>query len=240
MINESYNDIEGILSDKYNMFLHGLDIYENRNSLIITRLVIKPEFRELGIGSEIMREITDYADANMKIIALTPSTDFGGNKNRLIQFYKNFNFKHNKGYYKSFEFKDTMIRYPKTNGAINEDTKSFIQKRLREQVELSITDETNVTTDYDILYNGMPVGILMMSTHNPTLPKDATELVLLQIKDEYRGLKIGYGVIQQIWKQNPHINKIILMPTANSIGFWSKIGAVKLNDTKYIINKKGS
>lgn len=55
-----------------------------------------------------MNEICDFADKNKLRIALTPSSDFGGSKTRLIQFYKNFGFKNYKGY----EFRESMIRVP--------------------------------------------------------------------------------------------------------------------------------
>lgn len=120
--------IEDILRNKYEQYLVGLDIYENRTSLILSRIVIKDEFRNSGVGSKIMEDLITYADQNKQIIALTPASDFGGNKNRLIQFYKRFGFKHNKGIYKSYEFRDAMIRYPK----LNETMKPIIKHLLRE------------------------------------------------------------------------------------------------------------
>ena len=120
--------IEDILRNKYEQYLVGLDIYENRTSLILSRIVIKDEFRNSGVGSKIMEDLITYADRNKQIIALTPASDFGGNKNRLIQFYKRFGFKHNKGVHKSYEFRDAMIRYPK----LNETMKPIIKHLLRE------------------------------------------------------------------------------------------------------------
>lgn len=120
--------IEDILRNKYGEYLDGLDIYENRTSLILSRIVIKDEFRNSGVGSKIMEDLITYADRNKQIIALTPASDFGGNKNRLIQFYKRFGFKHNKGVHKSYEFRDAMIRYPK----LNETMKPIIKHLLRE------------------------------------------------------------------------------------------------------------
>lgn len=105
--------IENIIQSKYDKYLAGLDIYENKYSLKLSKIIIKPEFRESGIGKKIMTDLTKYADANKQVIVLTPSSDFGGNKNRLIQFYKSFSFKHNKGSHINFEFSDSMIRYPK-------------------------------------------------------------------------------------------------------------------------------
>jgi hypothetical protein len=82
-----------------------------------------------------MTDLINYADKNKQIIALTPSSDFGGNKNRLIQFYKKFGFKKNAGQYKHYGFKDDMIRYPK---GLNEN-KSLIKNLLREALDKTIT-----------------------------------------------------------------------------------------------------
>lgn len=122
--------IENILNDEYKEYLEALDIYENKGSLRLSRIIIKPDYRNKGYGKDIMQDLINYADANKKIISLTPSKDFGGNKNKLIQFYKEFNFKHNKGYHKNYEFNDTMIRYPK----LNETTKTNIKTLLREAI----------------------------------------------------------------------------------------------------------
>jgi N-acetylglutamate synthase-like GNAT family acetyltransferase len=107
--------IEEILNNKYHDCLTGLDIYENKSSIVVPRIVVKEECRGNNVGTSIMNDLIAYADSNNQIVALTPSSDFGGNKNRLIQFYKRFGFKHNKGQYKSYEFRETMIRYPKLN-----------------------------------------------------------------------------------------------------------------------------
>lgn len=104
--------IENILNKKYSKHLKGLDIYEKENSLILNRIVINPDDRDKGIGSKIMNDLISYADANNKIIALTPSSDFGGQKSRLIKFYKHFGFVPNKGKNKDYEFRDSFIRYP--------------------------------------------------------------------------------------------------------------------------------
>ena len=62
--------IENILEEKYGEYLEGLDIYENKTSLKLSRIVIKPEFRQTGLGSKIMEDLVNYADQNKKIIAL--------------------------------------------------------------------------------------------------------------------------------------------------------------------------
>lgn len=107
--------IEKILLNKYGEYLKGLDIYEKEHSLILSRIVVNNDTRESGIGTKIMLDLVAYADENNKIVALTPSEDFGGVKNRLIKFYKRFGFVPNSGSNKNYEFRDTMIREPKIN-----------------------------------------------------------------------------------------------------------------------------
>lgn len=143
--------IEDVLRNKYNDYLDGLDIYENRTSLILSRIVIKDEFRNSGIGSKIMEDLISYADHNKQIIALTPASDFGGNKNRLIQFYKRFGFKHNKGIYKSYEFRDAMIRYPKLNETMKPIIKHLLREGLMSQedtVVRQVADFVNFTKEF--------------------------------------------------------------------------------------------
>ena len=107
--------IEKILINKYGEYLKGLDIYEKEDSLVLSRIVINDDARESGIGSKVMTDLVSYADENNKIIALTPSEDFGGLKSRLITFYKRFGFVPNSGRNKNYEFRDTMIREPHMN-----------------------------------------------------------------------------------------------------------------------------
>ena len=138
--------IEELLRSKYGECLEELDIYENKTSLILSTIIVKKECRNLerkanedGIGTAIMKELVAYADNNNQIIALTPSGDFGGDKNRLTQFYKRFKFKPNKDIHRSLKFSDyTMIRYPK----LNETMKPLIKKLLREKLDRTITCKT--------------------------------------------------------------------------------------------------
>jgi GNAT superfamily N-acetyltransferase len=122
--------IEKILEDKYKDALIGLDIYEDAKSIKLSRIVVNPDYQGQGIGTNILNDLIQYADRNKKIVTLTPSSDFGGNKNRLIQFYKRFGFKMNKGIHKSYEYMDTMIRWPKLSE--NQTTSTLIKKLLRE------------------------------------------------------------------------------------------------------------
>jgi ribosomal protein S18 acetylase RimI-like enzyme len=366
--------IEDRLTSKYGKYLKALDIYENKTSLILSKIIINDELRGEGIGSKIMVDLVNYADTNNQIIALTPSNDFGGNKNSLIRFYKKFGFKANKGNYKSFEFHESMIRYPKVNEwsmvnedklkggladkmsnkdiakkfgitiaklnkevkmgedvemehvtnktlsreiamdhlveipdyytrlkkmekegekywkgkskQINESIKNFIKRRIRENIKLikkqplneevvadkikcdkcgwswdikdggddlhichkcgydnkanislSLMDETPVTTAFNIMYDRNIAGQIEVGKFNNKLNDDDLEIVLIKVEPQFRGLKLGTETIKALWGKFPKINRFILMPTPESKNFWSKIGAIRLNDTYYMINR---
>lgn len=94
---ETRYDIDIFIS--YNKFAH---------TIMLSKIVLEKKDRGKGIGTKVLGEICDFADQNALRIALTPTSDFGGSKTRLIQFYKNFGFKKYKGY----EFKETMVRLP--------------------------------------------------------------------------------------------------------------------------------
>ena len=182
--------IEQELRNKYIDCLEALDIYENKDSLKLTRIIIKKECRDVGIGSKLMTDLINYADSNYKIITLTPSSDFGGNKNRLIQFYKRFNFKHNKGIYKNFQYMDAMIRYPKK---INESmTKTTIKRLLREglltkdeQDIRKISDFINFAKDYLGITDDVKVELAFERTPDITTTAyyDLSGLVKVYVKD---------------------------------------------------------
>lgn len=412
--------IEDILLSKYGEHINGIDIYEKESSLILSKIVVNDDSKEEGYGTKIMTDLINYADKNNKIIALTPSADYGGNKNRLNRFYHRFNFKPNKGKNKNFEFREAMIRYPESdvikegkindilkdkvfdrqkfiqnikNGSsqtkeayklfhgsivnnvdlsddekdfinnnlkniftalgygalfmvpggltligltkiltpifkkksvmneqdklkggladnkskkdiankfgitvakinkelkmgedvemehvtnrtlsreiamdhlveipdyytrlkkmekegdkywkdktkkLNESIRDFIKRRIKENITLSLMDETPVTTAFNIMHKENVVGQIEVGKFNKKLNDDDLEIVLIKIEEQFRGVKLGAETIKALWVQFPDINRFILMPTQESKDFWERIGAVILNDTYYMINR---
>jgi len=91
-----------------------LNIYDSgKDTITLSKIIVPEELRGQGMGSKAMKKIIQHADQNNKTIVLTPSADFGGNKNRLIKFYKQFGFAMNKGRNKNYETQELMIREPK-------------------------------------------------------------------------------------------------------------------------------
>lgn len=93
-----------------------LDVFESRNrpnQITLSKIEVPKKSREGGIGTDVMKDIVDYANKTGKTIALSPSTDFGAtSKNRLVNFYKRFGFVENKGKNRDFEISESMYRSP--------------------------------------------------------------------------------------------------------------------------------
>ena len=99
------------IKEKYKNSFKTINIYEYNNKISIDLIIVKEQ--NSGEGTKLMKDICEYADKSKKIIILSPSDDFGGNKKRLIEFYKRFGFVENKGKNKDFEIFESMYRLPK-------------------------------------------------------------------------------------------------------------------------------
>jgi len=103
----------------------GMYMQSSNDGLYISDLYIKPEFRGRGIGSKIMRDITNFADKNDINIVLIPEPESlkKAAVKRLVDFYKRFGFVLNTGKNKDYKLSDTfatnMYRYPKSS--LNEE-----------------------------------------------------------------------------------------------------------------------
>ena len=110
-----------ITEEQYNRLIEGfvnfpiddeitLEVWEDKNKLELSSIVIPKELRGEGKGTEIMNMVINYADEVNKPIYLTPDTSFGGTSiGRLKRFYGRFGFEKNR----NFEVKHSMVRYPK-------------------------------------------------------------------------------------------------------------------------------
>jgi len=94
-----------------------LYVFEKENLVILDSIIVPPEMRKQGIGTQVMQDITNYADMVGKRLELSPGQkdDFHGttSKNRLINFYKRFGLVQNKGRNKDFTTNKTMYREPR-------------------------------------------------------------------------------------------------------------------------------
>lgn len=101
------------LTDRLESAYPGLKLslgYSKRSdSTTLSKVIVPKEGRNKGTGSKVMRAVTNFADRKGRRVALTPSSDFGGNKRRLQEFYKRFGFAKNK----DLSISETMLREPR-------------------------------------------------------------------------------------------------------------------------------
>jgi predicted GNAT family acetyltransferase len=178
--------LEAELEHKYKDQLQDLSIYEKNDSLVVKSIIVKPELRESGYGTKIMEDIIQYADDNNKIVALTPSDSYGGNKNRLIKFYKQFGFVPNKGRNKDFSFMETMIRYPKNINEMKKNTTENPQDILKMNVPLFIRlieyAREDAETDMDL--HDVTERLIKLSLKGNLLTMDDYDSIVIPKKED--------------------------------------------------------
>lgn len=108
------NDIYSNLKKDYKKKNIEVNIYKSNDNVYILSLIRVPKDKQgQGIGKKVLQDIISIADKNSVILALTPTSEFGSNKNKLVSLYKQFGFKDNKGKDKDYSISETMIRTPK-------------------------------------------------------------------------------------------------------------------------------
>jgi GNAT superfamily N-acetyltransferase len=87
-------------------------IRESEGAITLDKVIVPESVRDKGLGTKFMKDLIGRADQSGKRIELTPSADFGGNKNRLVKFYKRLGFVENKGKNRDYEISESMYRLP--------------------------------------------------------------------------------------------------------------------------------
>ena len=90
-----------------------IDASVGKNDINLSRIVVPKEMRNQGIGTQVMEDLSAFADSLGKRVTLTPSSDFGGSVPKLKTFYKELGFVENKGKNKDFSTSEAMYREPK-------------------------------------------------------------------------------------------------------------------------------
>ena len=94
-----------------------LFIFEKDDKIILDTLIVPPGQRKQGIGTQIMQELTNYADSIGKRLEVSPGQkdDYHGttSRGRLVNFYKRHGLVENKGRNKDFTTNKSMYREPK-------------------------------------------------------------------------------------------------------------------------------
>ncbi len=110
---KKYKSVSDLLKSKYPDV--NFSIYEKNGEINLSKIIVPKETRNSGIGTKAVNDLVDYADRTNQRITLTPTSDYGGSKSRLIDFYKKFGFVENKGKFKDFSTRELMYRQPTDN-----------------------------------------------------------------------------------------------------------------------------
>jgi predicted GNAT family acetyltransferase len=102
-------------------------------SLQLGKIVVPKEQRGQGVGTAVMNDLVRQADEAGAMVTLTPAADFGGNVNRLREFYKRFGFVENKGKNKDFAVSDRMYRVPQQVDIPTDAAVSALRKAPRDE-----------------------------------------------------------------------------------------------------------
>lgn len=120
-----------------------LSLSERDGIVTLSNITVPQELREQGIGTEVMSRVIEWADANGKTLALTPSSDFGGKVSRLKEFYSRLGFVPNRGKGKDFAISESMYRLPngaepvfsKNSRGVNRGSRKFSQADAQRAVD---------------------------------------------------------------------------------------------------------
>lgn len=136
-----------------------LDLMGTGQRVTLSRIVMPDAGRNTGAGTKVMQRIAAWADQTGTIVALTPSSDFGGSKPRLTEFYKRFGFVENKGGNRDYEISETMYREPrnaeiryslkpsKVFKDLTAEQKTFLDKIGPERLPQRLKDRWSQLTD---------------------------------------------------------------------------------------------
>jgi GNAT superfamily N-acetyltransferase len=118
--------LQNKLLDKYKG-LKTLFLYASKGVLSVDMIEVNPNERNKGVGSNVMNDIIEYADANNMEIRLNPAIkdERKGttSRNRLVRFYKSFGFIENTGRNIDYTKKSgSMYRLPKSAEQLDEKT----------------------------------------------------------------------------------------------------------------------
>jgi len=140
--------LQNKLLDKYKG-LKTLFLFNNKGVLSVDMIEVNPNERKKGVGSNVMNDIIEYADANNMEIRLNPAIkdERKGttSRNRLVRFYKSFGFIENTGRNIDYTKKSgSMYRLPKSVQQLKEEEGDVDEKMgSRKQKQLDIINKTN-------------------------------------------------------------------------------------------------
>jgi hypothetical protein len=105
------------------------------NAITLSKIIANK--KNAGYGTDFMNDLIRLADEKGISTNLSPSSDFGGNKNRLKDFYKQFGFVENKGKNKDFTINESMYRKPKLDDSAIKNVSTSVKTDFEKAQDLA-------------------------------------------------------------------------------------------------------
>lgn len=112
---------------------------------------------------------------------------------------------------------------------------SIIKKILREEIDLSVTDETPDSMTILVEYNGRNAGVIITA---PANAEKTLEIVGIKFKPDYSTRFIIGEALKSLWGMFKDIDSIIVAPKPEGIEFWNKMGFNRISPN-YLIKNRG-
>lgn len=213
--------IEKELKEKYSNIRFLLLINDKFKRIYLTEFIVPFSLRNSGIGSSFMEDLTRLADQHGYQITLTPDSSYGGNVNRLKDFYQRFGFVFSKGKEKDFSHNELMHRNPKT---VNEDETSGNDGTGMDKWESGVTrGKANPISNTGSWESGITRG-----KANPVFENygSSKTLISVDIQPEYENY-INFNINNWVNMINNHDGKIVFLYNG-----YDTLGMVNENDYK--------
>jgi hypothetical protein len=120
----------------------------------------------------------------------------------------------------------------------NENVKQLIKRLVRENIGLYTIDESPDATTFHILDNHVKVGTVAVGKMEKNFGKDTMELLMIYFGKDTNHLELAQDTIVTLFERFPSINRIMLQPKQQSVDFWSKLDAQRVN-SKYMVIFRG-
>jgi len=137
--------------------------------------------------------------------------------------------------YEDPKYYDELAKMEKRRKKEMGENHIIIKKLLREEIDLSVTDESPDTTTILVEYNGRNAGVIMVTKANA---EKTLEVVGIKFKKDYETLFIINEAIKSLWGMFKEINAIIVAPKPEGIEMWNKLGFSRISPN-YLISNRG-
>ena len=207
-------ELQNQLIEKYGV---DLSLLGGNDYIVISKIVVPKENRKTGVGTNVMNEITKFADEHEVNIFLDLSDKRDGwgttSSARLEDFYKRFGFIRNKGRNKDYTISYMMYRTPKKPEVVKELPKPYIIENYGQHLQYNGKGSPEFSEWFSgsklvdlrgnplVVYHGTPDGRFLDTGHFSGKKE-------YFFTDNYKVAKT-YSVDERAWDYQNSVSKVV-------------------------------